>query len=147
MPGFKGQVTYSVDGKGRVAIPARMRACMSPEAGNTLVTTRGFEQCIFAYPLDEWQKIEKQISELNPYNRQHRAFTRRFMRWAEEVVLDAKGRVALQPPLLEYAGIEKTSLILGSQRYIEIWNPDRFSEYLDAETIDYETLAAEVMGS
>lgn len=147
MPGFKGQATYSVDGKGRVAIPARMRACMSLEAVNTFVITRGFERCIFAYPLDEWQKIEKQISELNPYNRRHRAFIRQFMRWAEEVVLDAKGRIALQTPLLEYAGIEKISMILGSQRYIEIWNPGRFNEYLDSEDIDYETLAAEVMGS
>ncbi|MCY3487948.1 MAG: division/cell wall cluster transcriptional repressor MraZ [Rhodothermaceae bacterium] len=147
MPGFKGQATYSVDGKGRIAIPSRMRACMSPEAHSTLVITRGFERCIFAYPLDEWLEIEDQISKLNPYSEKHRSFIRQFMRWAEEVTIDAKGRIPLQRPLLEYAGIEKTSLILGSQKYLEVWDPQRFEEYLAAEETDYETLAAEVMGS
>ena len=146
MPGFKGQASYSVDGKGRVAIPARMRTCLRPEAQETFVITRGFEQCIFAYPLDEWQTIEAQIADLNPYSRRHRAFTRQFMRWAEEVTLDAKGRISVQPSLLEYAGIEKITLILGSQRHIELWDPQRFDDYLDAEEADYETLAAEVMG-
>ncbi len=147
MPGFKGQATYSVDGKGRIAIPSRMRTCMSPEAHNTLVATRGFERCIFVYPLDGWMEIEEQISALNPYSRKHRAFIRRFMRWADEVTIDAKGRIPLQRPLLEYAGIEKTSLILGNQKYLEIWDPQRFDDYLEAEEADYETLAAEVMGS
>ncbi len=147
MPGFKGQATYSVDGKGRIAIPSRMRACLNPDAHNTLVITRGFEKCIFAYPLDEWLKIEDQISKLNLYDQKHRAFIRQFMRWAEEVSLDAKGRVPLQRPLLEYAGITTTSLILGSQKYLEIWDPDRFEEYLKTDGEDYEKLAAEVMGS
>ena len=146
MPGFKGQATYSFDTKGRVAIPAKMRACLNPEAQNTFVITRGFERCVFAYPLDEWMKIESHIAELNPYDRKHRAFIRQFMRWAEEVALDAKGRIALQRSLIEYAELEKTTLVLGNQKHIEIWNPDRFDEYLDAEEADYETLAAEVMG-
>ncbi len=119
---------------------------MSLEAQNTFVTTRGFEQCVFAYPLDEWLKIEDQIASLNPYDRKHRAFKRQFMMWAEEVALDSKGRIALQRPLIEYAGIEKKTLVLGSQRHIEIWHPERFDEYLNAEESDYETLAAEVMG-
>lgn len=147
MPGFKGQATYSVDGKGRIAIPSKMRTCMSSEAHSTFVTTRGFEQCIFAYPLDKWLEIETLIAELNPYSNRHRAFIRQFMRWAEEVTLDAKGRIPLQKPLLEYAGIEKSSLIIGSQKYIEIWDPQRFENYLESEETDYEMLAAEVMGN
>jgi len=145
MPGFKGQKKSSVDDKGRIAIPSKMRLSMSEEAQSTFVTTRGFEQCIFAYSLDEWMKIEDQIASLNPYDRKHRAFTRRFMRWAEEVKLDSKGRIGLQGSLIEYAGIEENILIIGSQSHIEIWNPKRFEEYLQAEESDYETLAAEVM--
>ncbi|MCY4225918.1 MAG: division/cell wall cluster transcriptional repressor MraZ [Bacteroidetes bacterium] len=145
MSGFKGQSTNSVDDKGRVAIPKRMRSCMRSEANNTLVITRGFEKCIFAYPLDEWTTIEDHVKSLNPYDRKHRAFTRQFMMWAEEVSIDSKGRISLSRPLLEYAGIQHTTLLLGSQTYIEIWNPDRFDDYLNEEDMDYESLAAEVM--
>lgn len=118
---------------------------MDVAAQNTFITTRGFEQCISAFPLDEWMVIEDQIAKLNPYDRKHRAFTRRFMRWAEEVKLDSKGRIGLQRPLIEYAGIKGNALIIGSQNRIEIWDPERFEEYLSAEESDYETLAAEVM--
>jgi len=146
MPGFKGQATNSMDAKGRIAIPSRMRACMNMEAQNTFVITRGFEQCIFVYPLDEWMRIENRINKLNTYAPKNRSFIRQFMRWAEEVVVDAKGRIPLQRSLIEYAGIEKDALIIGNQKYIEIWNPDQFDEYMDAEGGNYETLAFEVMG-
>ena len=146
MSGFKGQATYSIDAKGRVAVPAKMRACMSTDARETFVITRGFEECIYAYPLDRWRDIEREIEGLNPYNRQDRAFTRRFLRWAEEVVLDKKGRIAIHRPLIEYAGINQNALILGSQRHIEFWDPQKFDEYLAAEEADYETLATQVMG-
>ncbi len=147
MPGFKGQATCSLDTKGRAAIPARMRTGLTFEAQNTFVTTRGFEQCVFAYPLDEWLKIEDRIAALNPYDRKHRAFIRQFMMWAEEVPVDSKGRITLQRPLIEYAKLEKEVLVLGNQKHIEIWDPGSFDEYLGAEEADYETLAAEVMGS
>ena len=145
MSGFKGQSTNSVDDKCRVAIPSRMRSCMRLEANNTFVITRGFEKCIFAYPLDEWSKIEYRVAKLNPYNRKHRAFMRQFMMWAEEVSLDSKGRISLSKPLLEYAAITKSTLLLGSQTYIELWDPERFDDYLMEEDMDYESLAAEVM--
>ena len=146
MGGFKGQATYSVDATGRVAIPARMRASLSSEAQNTFTVTRGFEACIFAYPLDTWQKtVEKEIGALNRYSREARAFTRRIMMWAEELALDRQGRLALPKPLLEYAAIKGRVQILGAYDHIEIWDPDSLEAYLKAETADYETLAAHVM--
>lgn len=147
MGGFKGQATYSVDAKGRVAIPAKMRALLCPEAQNTFTVTRGFEKCIFAYPLDTWRlAVEKEIGTLNRYSREARAFTRRIMMWADELVLDRQGRLALPRPLLDYASIMGRVQILGAFDHIEIWNPDTLEAYLEAETADYETLAARVMG-
>lgn len=147
MGGFKGQATYSVDAKGRVAIPAKMRALLGPEAQSTFTVTRGFEKCIFAYPLNTWKMaVEEKIGELNPYSREARAFTRRIMMWAEELVLDRQGRLALPRPLLEYAAVMGRVQILGAYDHIEIWNPETLEAYLEAEPLDYETLAARVMG-
>jgi MraZ protein len=54
MSSFKGSYEYSVDNKGRVNIPARLRKYVSPEANDTFVITRGYDACLFVYPLDVW---------------------------------------------------------------------------------------------
>ncbi len=146
MAGFKGQAEYSVDEKGRVAIPAKMRAVLKPEAKGTFTVTRGFERCIFLYPLDRWEEIEAKMMSLNLYNRETRNFVRLILRWAEEVTLDKQGRVVLPKPLMEYAGITDRALIMGALDHIEIWNPATFNQYMNEQPMDYETLAEQVMG-
>ncbi|MFQ5568223.1 MAG: division/cell wall cluster transcriptional repressor MraZ [Rhodothermales bacterium] len=143
---FKGQAEYSVDSKGRVAIPAKMRSALNPEAKSTFTITRGFEKCIFLYPLDRWQKMEEEIGALSSYDREARAFTRRIMMWADEVTLDGQGRIGLPKSLADFADIKDRALMLGAYDRIEIWNPEAFEQYLNEETADYETLAERVMG-
>ncbi len=142
---FKGQAEHSVDSKGRVAIPAKMRNAMSPEAKETFTITRGFEECIFLYPMDRWSSIEEEIGELNMYNREARDFVRIIMMWADEDSLDGQGRVSIPNPLREFADLGDAALILGAFDHIEIWNPDRFDGYLNEQPADYETLAERVM--
>ena len=101
MPGFKGQAEYSIDSKGRVAIPAKMRNAMNPEAKGTFTMTRGFEKCVFLYPMDHWETMEEEIGGLNMYSAQARAFTRRIMMWADEVELDGQGRIRPSKELVE----------------------------------------------
>lgn len=146
MAGFKGQAEYSVDSKGRVAIPAKMRNALNPEAKSTFTVTRGFEKCISLYALDHWEQVEQELSELNTYRSQARHFVRLVMMWAEEVSLDAQGRIGLPKQLLEFAGIQDRALIIGSLNHIEIWNPDTFEHHLAEQTEGYEDLAERVMG-
>ncbi len=142
---FKGQAEHSVDSKGRVAIPAKMRNAMSPEAKETFTITRGFEECIFLYPMDRWSSIEEEIGELNMYNREARDFVRIIMMWADEDSLDGQGRISIPNPLREFAGLDGSALILGAFDHIEIWNPEQFDGYLNEQPADYETLAERVM--
>ena len=146
MAGFKGQAEYSVDSKGRVAIPAKMRNAMHPEAKGTFTVTRGFEKCVFLYPLDRWMQMEEEIGSLSTYDREARAFTRLVMRWADEVSLDGQGRISLPKSLTDFAGITDKALILGAYDRLEIWDPQTFEAYLNEQTADYETLAERVMG-
>lgn len=142
---FKGQAEYSVDSKGRVAIPAKMRKAMSPEAQDTFTITRGFEDCIFLYPMNRWSDIEEEIEALSMYDREARDFIRIILMWADEVSLDGQGRISIPNPLLEFAELDDSALILGAFDHIEIWNPDQFDEYLNEQPADYETLAERVM--
>lgn len=143
--GFKGQEIYSVDAKGRVNIPAKMRRVLAPEAQDTFVLTRGTDRCIVAYPLDQWRRYEERFAQLNQYDERHRFFLRMILSWCEEVVLDPQQRIAVPRRLLEFAGIESKVTIVGMMDHIELWNPDEFERYLNSFGDNYEQVAAAVM--
>lgn len=144
--GFKGQYENAIDEKGRVAIPAKMRRALKPEANETFTATRGFEQCVFLYPLDRWETMEEAFLELNPYQRETRDFVRTITRWAEDVALDRQGRIVIPRRLMEFAGLDGSAVIIGSLDRIEIWDPKVFENHLDETPGDYETIAERVMG-
>ena len=150
MAGFKGQAEYAIDDKGRVALPAKMRRALSPDAKETFVVTRGLERCLFLYPLDEWEKKEAQMMSLNLYQREARDFVRNLVRWADEVSLDGQGRVTLPKSLVDFAGLSagngSKAAIIGALDHIEIWDPTIFDAYLNEQPADYETIAERVMG-
>jgi MraZ protein len=144
MSSFKGSYSYSVDAKGRVNIPSRLRRAVSPEANETFVITRGYEQCLFIYPLDEWNILEQSIRQLSPSNAQHRLFTRTLLQLATECQLDAQSRIMIPRELLQFAGIEDQVLILGVLERLELWNPRVHDEYLRAQTESYQDIAQKV---
>ncbi len=145
---FKGRELYSVDAKGRVNVPAKMRKNIAPEANDTFVVTRGPDDdpCIFAYPLDEWKKFEENLKQLNQYNEKERFFLRTLLSWADDVTLDSQFRIMIPKMLLDFAGVEKSALILGAMDHIEIWNPELFENYLTTRQESYAAVAASVMG-
>lgn len=142
---FKGQETYSIDNKGRVNIPAKMRKSITPEAGDVFVVTRGVDKCIVAYPMDEWRKYEERFSQLNHYNDKDRFFLRMILAWSEEVALDAQQRVSLPKRHMEFAGIDGKVTIVGMIDHVEFWNPEEFENYLNGQAESYEDVAAKVM--
>jgi MraZ protein len=141
---FKGSFHYTIDNKGRINIPAKMRKNLAPEANNSFVVTRGFESCIFVYPNDEWAKRETEIGALQQTNPQDRLFTRLLLQYATDVELDGQYRIVLPKELIQYAHIENDVVILGVFDRIEIWNPDEYKKYLDAQQEDYLTVASKV---
>ncbi|MBL7979136.1 MAG: division/cell wall cluster transcriptional repressor MraZ [Bacteroidetes Order II. Incertae sedis bacterium] len=147
MAGFKGQADYSVDAKGRVALPAKMRRALSPAANDTFVLTRGIERCVYLYPLDVWNKKETaEFEHLNQYEPETRAMLRSMYRWADEETLDGQGRVTISKRLIEFAGIAEKVTIIGALDRIEIWNPDVLIAELAEEDAQYGTRIQSVMG-
>lgn len=142
---FKGQEIYSIDQKGRVNVPLKMRKQLSPESNNTFTITRGQDSCVVAYPLDEWRKYEERFEQLNQYDSKNRFFLRKLLMWSEEVTLDGQNRISIPKKLLDFAGISKKTLIVGMVDHIELWNPDTFDEYLEKQDESYEDVSAKVM--
>ncbi len=145
MSSFKGSYTHSVDGKGRLNLPAKLRKYVSPDNNDTYIVTRGFEQCLFVYPLDEWAKVEARLRELSNYNPEHRMFLRNLLEMANEVQLDSQARLMVPSDLREYAKIRGDVRIIGTLDKIELWDPAEYEKYRSGQTETYEEIAQKVM--
>lgn len=142
---FQGYEQYSIDEKGRVNIPARMRRVLADEAANTFILTRGNDNCVAAYPLNEWKKYMDKISKLNPFDEKNRRFMRSFLKWNIEVTLDRQNRITIPKSHIEIADIKKNVVILGQYDHIEFWDPDRLAQYEENSDIEIDKLAEQVM--
>jgi MraZ protein len=143
---FIGSFKYSIDGKGRVSIPAKLRKYVSAEANDTFVMTRGTARCIDLYPIDQWKElVAEKLMKLNTFNPQEAMFIRMFLQEAAEDKLDTQSRLLIPKSLIEYAGIQKDVFILGAVKKIEIWNLDSYESYIHENLTQYEEIAKEVM--
>jgi MraZ protein len=147
MSSFKGRYTYSVDNKGRVALPAKLRKNLASSAKGNFVVTRGFEKCLYVYPQDEWNKLEQFVRGLSFLDAQHRFYARTLFECATDSEIDSQSRVTIPQELLKFAGIDNEVLILGVLERVELWNPTVYDEYQKNHPDTYETVAEQVFKS
>ena len=123
-----------------------MRKFVNPEANDTFVLTRGTTECIIIYPMDHWkQLVASKLDKLNPFDPKDSKFLRMFLHEAAEDKFDNQSRLTIPKNLIDYAGIEKEVLIIGINQFIEVWNPQKYLQYLKDNDEPYEDIAKEVM--
>ncbi len=133
---FMGEFQHSVDAKGRLIIPAKLRDGL----GDRFIATKGLENCLFVFPTAEWEAFGEKLRSLPLASGAARAFTRLFFSGATECELDTQGRILLPANLREYAGIEKDVVIVGVSTRVEIWAKEKWEEYCEkAEAAFAET--------
>ncbi len=123
---FLGQYAFTLDEKGRMTVPARFR----DELTGGLVLTRGLDRCLAVYPLVMWAEIAQKVNALPITHPQGRALRRIFFADAMDATPDRQGRILIPDRLREYADIGPSgeAVIVGLDRFIEIWNPQRWAE-------------------
>ena len=141
---LKGRYSYSVDEKGRIAIPAKLRKNIAQKSRGKFVVTRGLEPCLYLYPQDEWNTLEKFMRSLSFLDEKHRSFNRTLFQWAEDLAPDGQSRIMVSQELLAYAGISTEVIILGVLDRIEIWSPDTLASYERRQAEPYEAVAGQV---
>ena len=125
---FTGEYSYTVDPKSRVNIPAKFRQALSSENDNSFAITKGMDQCIWVYPLVEWNKVLTKLREQSS-SQVNRAFTREYSRFASTVSYDKQGRILLSSELMDYAKIDRQVTIIGLINKIEVWNPSLLKNF------------------
>ncbi len=140
MNSFYGSFQHALDAKGRVSIPSEMRKA----SGDVFVLTRGFEECLNLYPVEEWELVERELKDLRTTSKQARFYVRQMMATVRKVVVDGHGRVTIPQWHRDFAGLEGDVLVNGVLEHIEIWNPKRYAQYADGADESYEDVAETV---
>ncbi|HZJ85125.1 MAG TPA: division/cell wall cluster transcriptional repressor MraZ [Syntrophomonadaceae bacterium] len=134
---FLGEHQHSLDTKGRITIPSKFRN----ELGDKFVATKGLDNCIFLYPLSEWQEIEDKLNKLPVSRADVRSFVRFFFSGAAELEIDKQGRTVIPMNLREYAEIERDTVIIGVGSRIEVWSTGKWAEYNETASSSFEEIA------
>lgn len=126
---FRGVHGVNIDGKGRLAVPARYRDWLQTHcAGNLVITIDTEERCLLVYPLPDWEPIQAKLEALPSFNPAARRVQRLIIGHATDLELDSAGRILLPAPLREYAGLDKKVLLMGQGKKFEIWDENRWNE-------------------
>ena len=120
-----GEYTHSLDPKKRLSLPSKWRK----ELGKKLVVTRGLDNCLFVYPLKEWQKITEKIGQLPLGQADTRSFNRFFLSGAVEVEVDSVGRILVPDFLKDFARLKTKVVLAGIHDRVEIWDEKHWTEY------------------
>ncbi|MGO9443690.1 MAG: division/cell wall cluster transcriptional repressor MraZ [Thiobacillaceae bacterium] len=123
---FRGVTTVSLDGKGRLGVPARYRDALFARAEGRVVVTADPNRCLLLYPQPDWEPIEKRLMNLSSFNPRIRQLQQLLVGHAEVMDFDANGRILLTPMLREFAELEKSVVLVGQGMKFELWNDARW---------------------
>lgn len=120
---FLGEFEHTIDGKGRLTIPAKFR----DELESGVVVTRGLDGCLWAYSRGEWETLAEKIAQMPTTNPAARNFSRFMFSSAFDSIPDRQGRILIPQNLRDYAGIDNETVVIGVMNRVEIWSPDRWT--------------------
>ncbi|MDR5658023.1 division/cell wall cluster transcriptional repressor MraZ [Serpentinicella sp. ANB-PHB4] len=137
---FIGEFNHNIDSKGRISMPSRFRE----ELGTNFIVTKGLDNCLFVYSMEEWKILENKLKTLPMTNKDARAFVRFFFSGAAECELDNQGRIRIPNNLREHALLEKESIIIGVATRIEIWSQENWEIYNNQSHLSYDDIASKM---
>ena len=128
---FRGGPVLTLDGKGRLTVPARYRDVLMATEQGQMVVSKNPDGCLSLYPLSVWEHFEAQVLALPV---EFEAWRRLYVGSATEVDIDGGSRVLVPPELRAWAGLEREVKFMGVGRYFELWDTTRY-EAREAATI------------
>jgi MraZ protein len=115
-----GIFQHSLDAKGRLFIPAKLRE----ELGDVFYVTLSMEKCLSAYSAESWDKFMEKIMAM-PKVKQIKM--RPLFAHAAKCELDGQGRILLPQALRTFAGLTKNVTVVGSGECAEFWDADTWA--------------------
>lgn len=132
-----GEYRHTIDAKKRLAIPSKLRR----ELGSRAVITRGLDNCLFIFPLSQWNKLVEKLSKLPLGQKDTRGFIRLMLAGASEAKLDQLGRILIPDYLKQYAGLKKNLIIAGVYNRLEIWDETKWNLFKQSTEKEVDNMA------
>ena len=117
-----GTYEHTIDGKGRLFIPARLKE----EMGDSFHLSMGTDQCLTIYPQSAWDALCQRAEELE--EEEDIEAMEVFFAQSYRCTVDSQNRIVIPPLLREFATLEKDVVIVGSNNVAKIWNAQRWAE-------------------
>jgi MraZ protein len=127
VPLFRGVTQVTLDAKGRLAIPSRHRDALAVD-GAPLVVTADPSRCLLLYPRSEWEPIQQRLMSLSSFDERIRSLQRLIVGHADDVEIDAAGRILVPPTLRQYARLDKHVMFVGQGRKFELWDEEAWAQ-------------------
>lgn len=124
-----GEYKNTLDDKGRFLFPAKLRSALS---SNVLIVTQAIvDRCLWLFTPEEWEKISSKLMDnASPFSAKNRLIMRSFISPAQEIEFDKAGRLSIPQSLREYASLSKDCIVLGVNKYLELWDSSSNNAYL-----------------
>lgn len=136
-----GEFQHNIDTKGRMIVPAKFREGL----GDSFVLTRGLDNCLFVYPMEEWKILEGKLKQLPLTKKDARQFTRFFFSGAVECEIDKQGRINIPQTLRTYSKLDKECIVIGVSSRLEIWSKDVWETYFAQSEESFEDIAENLL--
>jgi MraZ protein len=119
---FQGESALTLDGKGRVTVPARHRELLSALCGSALTVTKHPARCLLVFPRPAWEQFRDRLLTL-PLDAED--WRRIYLGGAMDVEIDGASRVLISPELRAWAGLERNVTLIGMGSRLELWDSER----------------------
>jgi MraZ protein len=145
---FSGTYDCTVDGKGRIIIPASLKRQLFLCSGNELILKRKLNTpCLELYEMEEWNRwVLMWKRKLKPFDTDHAAFKRAFFAGLQEVEMDSTGRILIAKDLLAHSGISKDVTMVAVGNLIEIWDKEKYEKNVAESERNLKELTQKVLG-
>ncbi len=137
---FNSQYDCKLDAKGRLALPAKLKAAIPDSNGVELMLRLDTDGCLLLYTMLEFKKLFNKVNALNSHNEEQKLLKRSFFRGNSEVEMDSAGRILIPRTYLKHAYIDKDAVVVGMGSYLEIWNPDKYLENIITDSSELSRL-------
>lgn len=137
---FTGEYECKLDVKGRLVLPARLKAALPENPSNELYLRKGIEQCLILRTALEVKKEYSKLMNLDSTDEEARSFQRAYFRREVIVEMDSAGRILIPKSLIAYAQLDGEATVTGIGNRIEIWNPALLNEITEEADKKYDIL-------
>lgn len=124
---FFGEYEVSFSAPGRIVLPKRIRELLK---GGVVVLTKGFDECIAGYDHQDWERRAKELLSFSLLEKENLEKRRFLFGSTMYVDIDEQGRFVIPKHMIDYAQLNKKAIIIGVGDHFEIWETERWKEYV-----------------